>query len=115
MSDQHPVTQDELKREFSKEDRYFQELERQRLAASQRKDQTPKMVCRREGRPEDGCPLATFEIDGVQVDRCAECGGVWLDKHELEDLLHRSKKKQPGLIERMVEVLVPRDHSHDQA
>ncbi|MBS2034019.1 zf-TFIIB domain-containing protein [bacterium] len=113
MSEPHPVSQEELKREVTNEDRYFQELDRQRLAASQRKDLTPKMVCRREGRPESGCPLETVEVEGLQVDRCAECGGVWLDKHELEDLLHRSKKKQPGLIERIVEVLVPRDHTQD--
>ena len=31
-------------------------------------------------------PLVSFELDGVEIDRCLECGGTWLDSGELERL-----------------------------
>ncbi len=27
-------------------------------------------------------PMVAFEMDGVEVDRCVECGGTWLDAGE---------------------------------
>ena len=27
-------------------------------------------------------PMVAFELDGVEVDRCVECGGTWLDAGE---------------------------------
>jgi len=37
--------------------------------------------------PKDGHDLATQEMQGVQVDLCTHCGGLWLDKGELETLI----------------------------
>ncbi|MCA9780823.1 MAG: zf-TFIIB domain-containing protein, partial [Candidatus Eremiobacteraeota bacterium] len=31
-------------------------------------------------------PLVVEVLDGVEIDRCEECGGLWLDKGELEQL-----------------------------
>jgi len=31
--------------------------------------------------------MFTVEYDGVELDMCAECGGVWLDTGELETIL----------------------------
>ena len=41
---------------------------------------------RREGRlcPHDGQSLIVEVVSNVAVDRCASCGGVWLDGGELE-------------------------------
>lgn len=104
MSD-HQVSQDELKREFTNEDKYFRELDEKRMAAAKQRDQVRKMVCRREGMPESGCQLEAVEIDGVHVDRCPTCQGVWLDAHELEDL--RRANKKPGLLDSFLNILVP--------
>jgi Zn-finger nucleic acid-binding protein len=30
--------------------------------------------------------MVSFELDGVEIDRCAACGGTWLDLGELEQL-----------------------------
>jgi len=112
VADEHRISQDELKRDFTNEDEYFRKLDEARIAAGKRRNLTRKLVCRREGRPEDGCELATVELHGLEVERCSTCGGVWLDAHEVEALRH-TEKKQPGLIQRFVEILVPRDHSND--
>jgi len=37
--------------------------------------------------PECGQPLITFELEGVQIDRCVACGGTWLDRGELAMLM----------------------------
>jgi hypothetical protein len=106
MPDGHKISQDELKREFSAEDAYFRDLDEKRLAAAQQRTRVRKMICRREGMPETGCELQAFEIDGVHVDRCATCDGLWLDAHELEDL-RRGTHRKPGLLRSFLNMLVP--------
>ena len=46
-------------------------------------------------------PLVTEQLDGVEIDRCYECGGMWLDKGELEQL--RGKLE---LMERRTDELI---------
>ncbi|MBI4565461.1 MAG: zf-TFIIB domain-containing protein [Planctomycetes bacterium] len=45
-----------------------------------------------------GCeaPLVVFELEGVEVDRCLECGGTWLDAGELERLVELSGADSGG-------------------
>ncbi len=42
--------------------------------------ESPTLTC-----PRDGTALSEQRMQGVHVDRCAECRGVWLDLHELEE------------------------------
>ena len=35
-------------------------------------------------------PLVAFELDGIEIDRCVDCGGVWLDAGELELIAGRA-------------------------
>jgi uncharacterized protein len=76
------------------EDEYFarQELERrkkwaQEKAASMASDEKEKlkqlhyMKC-----PKCGMDLKEIEVQGVKVDQCANCGGVFLDAGELDQL-----------------------------
>ncbi len=44
--------------------------------------------------PKCGADLATEDYQGVQVDRCPECNGVWFDRDEAESLL----KKDAGVV-----------------
>ena len=38
MSDEHVISQDELKREFTNEDEYFRKLDEERIAAGKRRN-----------------------------------------------------------------------------
>jgi len=38
---------------------------------------------------------ATEEAIGVNIDRCQDCGGVWLDRGELAAFQKRARKKRP--------------------
>lgn len=37
--------------------------------------------------------MAVLELDGVEIDYCFDCGGIWLDAGELELLMGSSEKK----------------------
>lgn len=44
------------------------------------------------------CPDATLlmsERQGVEIDYCPQCRGVWLDRGELDKLMERSAAAQP--------------------
>ncbi|MEM7622173.1 MAG: zf-TFIIB domain-containing protein [Planctomycetota bacterium] len=63
--------------------------------------------------PRDGEPMRRWTLEGIQVDRCVECAGIWLDAGELEQLLdlHRSSKADIGRLDHGMgeEPLVERD------
>jgi Zn-finger nucleic acid-binding protein len=44
-------------------------------------------------------PLVAFELDGVEIDRCVRCEGLWLDAGELEWIAHMAHVPQGGLSE----------------
>jgi Zn-finger nucleic acid-binding protein len=46
--------------------------------------------------------LVAFELDGVEIDRCVECGGTWLDAGELEWIAERAGV-EPGPLTEAVE------------
>ena len=88
------------------EDEYFarQELERrkkwaQEQAAQMATDQKEQlkqlhwMKC-----PKCGMDLKEIEIHGVKVDQCANCGGVFLDAGEMEQI---EKHEQGGVMGRV--------------
>jgi len=37
--------------------------------------------------PKDQSPMRSYERNGVTIDRCTECGGIFLDRGELERLM----------------------------
>lgn len=37
--------------------------------------------------PRDGGRMEQEQIGGVRIDRCPRCGGIWLDKGELESVI----------------------------
>ena len=107
MSDEHKISQDELKKEVTKEDIYFQKLDEERLAAAKHRIKVRKMLCQRAEMPAGGCALEVVDIDGVKVDRCPTCQGVWLDAHELEELRQHHVTKKHGLLDKVLDVLMP--------
>ena len=62
-------------------------------------------------------PLVMSERQGVEIDYCPQCRGVWLDRGELDKILERSAQDyaaaapQPGPATRQPP---PRDYDHDR-
>ncbi|MBA3404013.1 MAG: zf-TFIIB domain-containing protein [Gemmatimonadaceae bacterium] len=47
--------------------------------------------------PKCGCDLSEREHHGVKIDGCPECGGMWLDKGELE-IIEEMDAKSAGFM-----------------
>lgn len=45
--------------------------------------------------PIDGASLVMAERNGVEIDYCPECRGVWLDRGELDKIIERSADSVP--------------------
>ena len=46
--------------------------------------------------PVDGTTLAMADRQGVEIDYCPQCRGVWLDRGELDKLIDRSMEPRPA-------------------
>ena len=44
--------------------------------------------------PTDGAVLVMSERNGIEIDYCPTCRGVWLDRGELDKILDRSMNQQ---------------------
>lgn len=47
------------------------------------------------------CPLCNIELamserQGIEIDYCPQCRGVWLDRGELDKIIERSSTKSKG-------------------
>ena len=45
--------------------------------------------------PSDGTVLVPIERQGIEIDHCPQCRGVWLDRGELDKLIERSAAAAP--------------------
>ncbi len=45
--------------------------------------------------PVDGTTLAMADRQGVEIDYCPQCRGVWLDRGELDKLIEREASAGP--------------------
>jgi hypothetical protein len=84
---------------YNQEDAYFHQKDLDLLAAkrarldAQRAAYAPEIDC-----PRCGSPMTEVGVEQVKIDRCTNCGGIFLDKGELEILTHA---KSGGLFRRL--------------
>ena len=60
--------------------------------------------------PVDNTPLAMAERQGVEIDYCPTCRGVWLDRGELDKIIERANQEVGPVDHRH-----PRDDEHGEA
>jgi Zn-finger nucleic acid-binding protein len=46
-----------------------------------------------------GVDLKIAERQGVEIDYCTECRGIWLDRGELDKIIERSFTQQPANVQ----------------
>lgn len=90
-------------REKSLEEEYFRRKE-QELIEQQRAKRAQEEQQAEARKSAVNCPkcdgtLEEITHEGVQVDRCNKCNGIWLDAGELERL--KSQEEQDGWLSRM--------------
>jgi hypothetical protein len=83
MTDSKDRFGDKLRdKEKAEEDRFFAQKDAERLAkmrAGKEKDAFEAGRC-----PRDGAALSEQKLEGVAIDICPTCKGIWLDAGELE-------------------------------
>jgi uncharacterized protein len=42
--------------------------------------------------------LVSLTVDGIEVDHCSTCQGIWFDRHELGDLLQKEMEQVKPLL-----------------
>jgi len=92
MTDKPSRNEDEY---FARQEREMLEKQREqaRRAAHEAERKSHYLKC-----PKCGADLVAQDLHGVQVDRCPECQGMWLDAGELEAVARHDDK---GLIGRV--------------
>lgn len=82
-------------REKREKERAQQETEEQR----KRLRELHYMKC-----PKCGHDLAEEELEGVRLDRCTFCEGIYLDAGELDQLFARHDEERKGFFRRLVKI-----------
>lgn len=87
MADEKDRLGDALqKKKRGDEEKYFADLERERIANLREKQEAEARAQRMGACPRCGHTLLVREVKGISVDECPSGDGVWLDKGELEQL-----------------------------
>ena len=89
--------------ERAKEDIYIAELDRELLAKLKDRLQKSEKTVIDLRCPK--CPghLVAYTFDGFALDRCDACGGIWMDRGELEDVVHKVSRGPFGeLFDRLM-------------
>jgi ribosomal protein L37AE/L43A len=83
------------------EDEYFVKLDAQlmkeRRARLDEERRNQERSAHHNKCPKCGCDLVEREHSHVKIDECAECGGMWLDKGELE-MIEEMDKRSSGFV-----------------
>jgi len=82
--------------ERAKEDIYIAEHERELIAKLKAKLQKTAKTAIDLRCPK--CPghLEAYTFEGFALDRCDKCGGIWMDRGELEDVVHKVSRGPVG-------------------
>lgn len=82
----------EEKKPSKTEDEYFVKLDAELIKAQRAKLDAERAKAERDSHymrcPKCGGQLEEIEFHHMKIDRCKDCGGIWLDKGELEMLEH---------------------------
>jgi len=90
MSDEKDRFGDKLRdAERAKEDTYFAKRDRDLVEKMRENKDADEQAGAKSGCPKCGEPLTSASHLGVSVGECTRCGGVWLDKSEVEELARR--------------------------
>ena len=81
--------------ERAKEDIYFAERDRELMA------KLKAQLCKVENAASLRCPrcsgtLESYTFHGYALDRCSGCGGIWMDRGELEGVVRKISRGPLG-------------------
>ncbi|HEY7219081.1 MAG TPA: zf-TFIIB domain-containing protein [Candidatus Binatia bacterium] len=82
--------------ERAKEDIYFAERDREILENLRARLRKVEKAANELHCPKCSGALESYTFEGVLLDRCHECGGVWMDRGELEAVVRKISRGPLG-------------------
>ena len=85
---------------FAKQNQEQIRAMRAKLDAERKKAEKEEQSARLNKCPRDGADLKEQHVENVKIDECPECGGVWLDRGELDQLrlVNRARGVSGGVL-----------------
>jgi len=87
------------------EDEYFVKLDAELIKAQRAKLDAERAKAERDSHymrcPKCGGQLVEFDYHHMKIDRCGDCGGIWLDKGEMEMLEHVDQSNVRSFVRTM--------------
>jgi uncharacterized protein with PIN domain len=87
------------------EDEYFVKQDAELIKAQRAKLDAERAKAERASHfmrcPKCGGQLAEIDFHQLKIDRCGDCGGIWLDKGEMEMMQHIDQSKIRGFVRAM--------------
>jgi Transcription factor zinc-finger len=83
--------------ERAKEDIYFAERDRELIEKLKAQLQKVERTSSRLRCPKCPGELETYTFQGFVLDRCHNCGGIWMDKGELEGVIRKVTRGPLGV------------------
>ncbi len=88
------------------EEEYFARLDaelRKELRRKADEERAAQVAAERNKCPRDGSALVARETHHVVIDECPACGGMWLDKGELE-ILAAGESQRTGFVGNLLNI-----------
>ena len=92
--------------ERAKEDIYFAQRDRELIEKLRSQLKKVENTANELHCPKCRGLLETYTVQGVMLDRCQNCGGIWMDKGELEGVLGKAAR---GPLGAWIDKLVAKD------
>jgi hypothetical protein len=90
------------------EDKWFKEHEKELIEAAKEKKRIEQEKKQKELHfmhcPKCGHELHHIEVEGIILDKCDKCEGIWFDKGELEELQRRQEEQKKTFFGRFMEI-----------
>ncbi len=100
----------------TREDEWFQSFEQEMIRdAKRRREQATKEADNKEAEeqrklhymhcPKCGSELTSLDLEGITVDKCPRCEGIFFDRGELDELLLKKAEERRGVFRRLAGIL----------
>ena len=92
------------------EEEWFAKFEIQMIRDAQRKraktesdtKQEPEKPSNYMLSPKDGTELKPEKVGEIEIDICEKCGGIWLDRGELEEIILAKSSDKKGFFRKVL-------------
>lgn len=98
--------------EKAREDEWFQKFEQEMIRDAKRKRELATAAAQSEEAeklktlhwmkcPKCGHDMQSMTLEGISIDKCSACEGLFFDRGELEDVMLKKQEERRGIFRRL--------------